>query len=153
MNQLRHRSSPLSFARRVLFGRTLPGRTLPGRTLHPHRFWMTCVLVCLVCTVVTPDIVQACPTCKDSLASSDPESANLVRGYFWSILFMMAMPFLIFTGISTLFYLQVRKGRTLRAQGLLPARVPGRTIALQRRPSVARAEAHSVNTTSVSTTA
>ncbi len=34
---------------------------------------------------------MACPTCKESLHS------GLARGYAISILFMMAMPFLIFT--------------------------------------------------------
>src|SRR6185436_10359396 len=36
-------------------------------------------------------IASACPTCKDSLAH-DPASANLVRGYAYSILFMLSMP-------------------------------------------------------------
>ena len=32
-------------------------------------------------------------------------------GYFWSIIFMMSMPFLILTGLSTMFYLDVRRAR------------------------------------------
>jgi hypothetical protein len=34
-----------------------------------------------------------CPTCKDGVLSSDPSSANIARGYFYSILLMLAMPF------------------------------------------------------------
>lgn len=45
---------------------------------------------------------------------SDPDSANLVRGYFWSILFMMSMPFLIMGGLSTYFYYEVCKARRLQ---------------------------------------
>ena len=53
-------------------------------------------------------IVDACPTCKDTLSEND---ANMVRGYFWSIVFMMSMPFLVLSGIATYFYLLVRKAR------------------------------------------
>jgi hypothetical protein len=60
------------------------------------------VVLCLQATAF------ACPTCKDSLAEGQ---VNLVRGYFWSILFMMSMPFLIFAGLSGYFYLLVRRSR------------------------------------------
>jgi len=35
----------------------------------------------------------------------------MVRGYFWSIVFMMSMPFLIFASLASYFYLQVSRGR------------------------------------------
>jgi hypothetical protein len=35
----------------------------------------------------------------------------MAEGYFWSILFMMSMPFLILGGLGTYFYLQVRAAR------------------------------------------
>jgi hypothetical protein len=38
-----------------------------------------------------------------------------VRGYFWSILFMMSMPFLIIGGLGTMFYLDVRRARRRQA--------------------------------------
>ena len=53
-------------------------------------------------------VSQACPTCKEGVAEN---GGNLVRGYFWSILFMMSMPFLIVGGLSSLFYLDVRRAR------------------------------------------
>ncbi|MFM7034667.1 MAG: hypothetical protein ACKOYJ_05660 [Planctomycetia bacterium] len=34
-----------------------------------------------------------CPTCKDGIAATDPDGLNVARGYFYSILFMLAMPF------------------------------------------------------------
>lgn len=52
--------------------------------------------------------VDACPTCKDTLSEND---ANMVRGYFWSIVFMMSMPFLVLTGLVSYFYILVRKAR------------------------------------------
>lgn len=33
-----------------------------------------------------------CPNCKDAVNTSDPEGLNLARGYFYSILIMLAMP-------------------------------------------------------------
>ena len=53
-------------------------------------------------------LAEACPTCKDGLAG-DPARANVARGYAWSILFMMSMPFSILSGIGCYFYLQYKK--------------------------------------------
>jgi heme/copper-type cytochrome/quinol oxidase subunit 2 len=58
----------------------------------------------------------ACPTCKESLAH-DPASANLVRGYAYSILFMLSMPPLILGGLSAYFYWEVRKAKARQANG------------------------------------
>jgi len=38
-------------------------------------------------------VSEACPTCKDGLAAADSQGANIARGYFYSILLMLAMPF------------------------------------------------------------
>jgi hypothetical protein len=56
----------------------------------------------------------ACPTCKDNIAN-DPAAANLARGYYYSILFMLSMPPLILGGLSTYFYWEVRKSRARQA--------------------------------------
>jgi len=61
------------------------------------------------------DSALACPTCKENLAN-DPEAANIVRGYFYSILFMLSMPPLILSGLSLYFYYEVRKARALQAK-------------------------------------
>ena len=58
---------------------------------------------------------SACPTCKENLAA-DPAAANIVRGYFYSILFMLSMPPLILSGLSLYFYYEVRKARALQAK-------------------------------------
>lgn len=59
---------------------------------------------------------EACPTCRQGLA--DGQHANMIRGYFWSIVFMMSMPFLIFASLGSYFYLQVRRARLTRAVAL-----------------------------------
>ncbi len=58
----------------------------------------------------------ACPSCKESLGHSDPARANVVRGYFWSILFMMSMPFVILGSLGALFWWEVRKANAQKLQ-------------------------------------
>jgi hypothetical protein len=65
-------------------------------------------------------IATACPTCKDSL-SHDPATANLARGYAYSILFMLSMPPLIFGSLTLYFYWEVRKARSRAAAEKQPA--------------------------------
>jgi uncharacterized paraquat-inducible protein A len=56
-------------------------------------------------------VAQACPNCTNSLAGGDEASQQLIRGYFWSILFMMSMPFAILFGLGGYMYLEVRRAR------------------------------------------
>jgi hypothetical protein len=53
-------------------------------------------LTALAVACLVPALAQACPTCKDQLAS-DANSSGLVSGFFWSILFMLATPALLVT--------------------------------------------------------
>ncbi|MCA9226799.1 MAG: hypothetical protein KDA47_14350 [Planctomycetales bacterium] len=73
-----------------------------------RRCWIPLLAVFMIVGFAT--VAHACPTCKDGLGN-DPDRAGMVEGYFWSILFMMSMPFLILSGIGTYFYLQIRRAR------------------------------------------
>ena len=53
----------------------------------------------------------ACPNCKDALASADGEQANLVTGFFWSVLFMMSMPFVLLGTFGFCMHRAVKKAR------------------------------------------
>jgi hypothetical protein len=64
----------------------------------------------ILLSVLGSGVVLACPNCKDTLAN-DPAQAGLVRGFFWSIMFMVSMPFLVFGGISAYFYWEVRRAK------------------------------------------
>ena len=59
---------------------------------------------------------MACPGCKEALASES--GGNLVQGFFWSILFMMAMPFAFVGAFGSYMYLEVRRARARSAQQL-----------------------------------
>ena len=48
---------------------------------------------CLLLVAITAADALGCPNCKDAFATGDPAAANVARGYFYSILLMLAMPF------------------------------------------------------------
>ncbi len=58
---------------------------------------------------------SACPMCSesvpegDSAAGTDNGPSNTAKGYFWSILFMMAAPFTLAGGAGVVLYLTLRK--------------------------------------------
>jgi hypothetical protein len=60
-------------------------------------------------------IAEACPNCKEALAANDPEQSGIVKGYFYSILFMMGMPFAFLGCFSIYMYRQVLRARAQRA--------------------------------------
>jgi len=69
------------------------------------------ILVCLIASVA-----GACPTCKDGLAQVDPHGQSIAAGYYYSILFMMAMPFTILGTFGSIAYISIR--RAARQQAL-----------------------------------
>lgn len=74
---------------------------------------------------------SACPTCKDNLG--DPASANLARGFYYSILFMLSMPYLILGCIGFYFYSLIRKAR--REREAAEAAAAQATLAVASEPS------------------
>ena len=75
----------------------------------------TMPLLVLVVVLCLAGDAWACPTCKDGLAENDPGSQAMAAGYFYSILFMMAMPFLIIGTFGSFAYLSVRRAREAEA--------------------------------------
>jgi hypothetical protein len=72
--------------------------------------WGICSALALV-VLLGADVALACPTCRDGLAATDPHYANVARGYFYSILFMLAMPFTLISCFGLYMYREVRKAR------------------------------------------
>ncbi|MDG2382898.1 MAG: hypothetical protein P8N76_14610 [Pirellulaceae bacterium] len=70
------------------------------------------LIIAIACLFVITAACEACPTCKQGIAEGG-DHEQIIRGYFWSILFMMSMPFVIFTSLCSYFYLLVRKARLL----------------------------------------
>jgi len=61
----------------------------------------------------------ACPTCKDGLAENDAAGRTMAAGYFYSILFMMSMPFVIIGTFGGAAYLSIRRARRQEASAQL----------------------------------
>ena len=55
-------------------------------------------------------VASACPMCKAALAGQEGQG-DLVSGFFWSILFMMSMPFTILGAFSGYMFLLVRRAK------------------------------------------
>ena len=78
--------------------------------------WISLAIVIAVCVLaLSVDPAAACPTCKDSVAQNDPHYQNMAKGYYYSILFMLSMPFLIVTTFSTFAYRMVKRAEAERA--------------------------------------
>lgn len=56
-------------------------------------------------------VASACPTCTDGLAQNDPQGQAIAAGFYYSILFMMAMPFAILATFGGMAYLSVRRAQ------------------------------------------
>ncbi|RLS74347.1 MAG: hypothetical protein DWI01_01540 [Planctomycetota bacterium] len=61
-----------------------------------------------------------CPTCKDGVAESDPEGMNIARGYFYSILIMLAMPFTLAGSFGAYVWREMRRQERARLEGRDP---------------------------------
>jgi uncharacterized paraquat-inducible protein A len=65
----------------------------------------------LALVLLIASVAAACPTCKEGLAQTDPHGQSIAAGYYYSILFMMAMPFAILGTFGSLAYLSIRRGQ------------------------------------------
>ncbi len=74
------------------------------------------VAAVLALVLLIASVAAACPNCKEGLAQNDPHGQSLAAGYYYSILFMMAMPFAILGTFGSLAYLSIRRARQQDAQ-------------------------------------
>jgi len=73
-------------------------------------------LICsLLLMLALAAVAEACPNCKETLAR-DPAQQGLAKGIYYSILFMMSMPFFILGGLCTYFYYLVCRDRAEKAR-------------------------------------
>jgi hypothetical protein len=65
------------------------------------------IAVCLTVALGTASIAAACPSCRNAL-NGDESQGDLARGIYYSILFMMSMPFAIVGTFAALMYRAVK---------------------------------------------
>lgn len=63
---------------------------------------------CLVVVLGSASVASACPSCQQALAG-DVSQGDLARGIYYSVLFMMSMPFAIVCTFGTLAYRAVKR--------------------------------------------
>ena len=73
--------------------------------------FLRCVVSLALCLCVV-SAAQACPMCAESVAADD----HLPKAYMYSILFMLAMPAAVFSGVGTAIYLTIRKHQAAQAE-------------------------------------
>lgn len=78
----------------------------------PARTVLQTVLLGAVWCLLT-DVAQACPGCKDALASQK-NGLNIALGYQYSILFMMAMPFTLLGLFAAYMYWEIRRAQVAK---------------------------------------
>ena len=57
-----------------------------------------------------------CPNCKDGFSSSDPDAVNIARGYFYSILLMLEMPFTLAGTFGAYVWREMKKQQQSQSQ-------------------------------------
>jgi hypothetical protein len=68
-----------------------------------------------------------CPNCKDGVNTSDPQGLNIARGYFYSILLMLAMPFTLAGTFAAYVWREMRRQKR-STQAEAAGAVAGRTV-------------------------
>ncbi len=69
-------------------------------------FLLVLVVMCLMASVAS-----ACPNCKEAMEKQDPTHGGMVKGYFYSIIFMMSTPYLLLGTFCAVMYYRVRRAR------------------------------------------
>jgi uncharacterized membrane protein len=83
--------------------------------LSPIRRICPAIVIAAALLALGVDVASACPTCKEGVAQNDPHYQSMAAGYYYSILFMMSMPFIIVTTFGTFAYRSVKKAQAQRA--------------------------------------
>lgn len=70
---------------------------------------LTVLSICLSIALVTLAAdAFGCPNCKDAMVTGDAEASNVARGYFYSILIMLAMPFALVSSFGAYVWREMR---------------------------------------------
>ena len=69
------------------------------------------------------------PNCNDGIGQNDPQGQSLAAGIYYSILFMMSMPYVILGTFGCVFYFHIRRARLANASGQSNAEADGEVAA------------------------
>ena len=72
--------------------------------------WQTWIFA-VAAVALFASVASACPTCKEGVDASDPHHQSLALGFYYSILFMMSMPYIILGSFGYLAFLSIRRAK------------------------------------------
>jgi hypothetical protein len=72
--------------------------------------------VAVVAFLLAAGEALGCPNCKDAVNTADPEGLNVARGYFYSILIMLAMPLTLVGSFGIYVWREMRRQERLAAE-------------------------------------
>jgi hypothetical protein len=75
------------------------------------------VVPAVVVLAMADGAALGCPNCKDAVNTTDPDGLNLARGYFYSILLMLAMPFTLAGSFGCYVWREMRRQQREQAPG------------------------------------
>ncbi|MEX2093775.1 MAG: hypothetical protein WD971_13910 [Pirellulales bacterium] len=70
-------------------------------------------------------VASACPTCKEGVDASDPNHKSLALGFYYSILFMMSMPYILLGTLGFVAYNSVKKAKLREQSEVQPTDAAG----------------------------
>jgi hypothetical protein len=92
----------------------------------PHR--LRIVAIAVVVAVLIPALAAACPLCKEAVSDADTPggTASLGLGFYYSILFMVAAPFVVVGSLALAIFRNRRRMRSREAEAAAGLLVPPR---------------------------
>jgi len=69
------------------------------------------LLIAVALVAVFAAVASACPTCKEGVDANDPSHKSLAAGFYYSILFMMSMPYLLLGTLGFVAYHSIKKAK------------------------------------------
>jgi hypothetical protein len=94
------------------------------KSCRPAIVRLMCAALVVALVVLMAGVASACPTCKDGVAQNDPQGQSIAAGYYYSILFMMSMPYIVLGTFGSLAYLSIRRARQAQLASAGDAPVP-----------------------------
>jgi len=92
-----------------------------------RKFAIHVAVAVAVVVLLTAADAWGCPNCKDGVNTSDPQGLNMARGYFYSILLMLAMPFTLAGSFAAYVWREMRRQKRM-AEAPAPGAAPQRTV-------------------------
>ncbi len=88
--------------------------------MNRHRIirWFVAPAIAVALLIALCGVALACPTCASGMDQGDEASRTMIGGWFWSIVFMMSMPFAILGSLGGYMYYLVRKARAAKLSSL-----------------------------------